>query len=249
MAALRLSAEHAGHQYVCRRLPDGRIGNFVRGWGRAVRDDVRDTTPHGTLDMERGLIVSCNAYFAQLATYQVGADALHRTADLLGITVGRPNTPQRLRDALPQAAYGQGEVLATPFQMARAAATVANGGVMPFGRWVTDETNLRVQPPQRILDSNVNALLARYMRETVTRGTGREAGGAAVPVAGKTGTAEIANGPSHAWFIGFAPATGRNRIAFAVLIENGRYGGSAAAPLAATLVSAAAKLGTFRATE
>ena len=52
-------------------------------------------------------------------------------------------------------------------------------------------------------------------------------------MAGKTGTAELADAPSHAWFIGFAPYGGAPRkIAFSVLVENGVYGGAAAAPAA-----------------
>ena len=81
-------------------------------------------------------MVSCNAYFAQLGTYAVGAEALLDTAKALGITVARPNTAKQLKDALPQASYGQGQVVATPFQMARVAATIAAGGAMPEGRWV-----------------------------------------------------------------------------------------------------------------
>ena len=46
----------------------------------------------------------------------------------------------------PQAAYGQGQVVASPFQMARVAATIANNGTMPYGRWITDESNPRVEP-------------------------------------------------------------------------------------------------------
>jgi peptidoglycan glycosyltransferase len=85
------------------------------------------------------------------------------------------------------------------------------------------------------------------MREVVTNGTGRRAAGAAVPIAGKTGTAELADAPSHAWFIGFAPYGGTQRkIAFAVLVENGVYGGTAAAPAAAEIVNAAAKLGLIQ---
>ena len=65
------------------------------------------------------------------------------------------------------------------------------------------------------------------------------------PIAGKTGTAELANAPSHAWFIGFAPygAKGGKKIAFAVLVENGQYGGTAAAPIAGEIVAAAHQLG------
>jgi peptidoglycan glycosyltransferase len=68
-----------------------------------------------------------------------------------------------------------------------------------------------------------------------------------VACAGKTGTAELANAPSHAWFMGYAPYSGGGRkIAFAVLVENGVYGGTAAAPAAPQIISAAAKLGLIQ---
>jgi cell division protein FtsI/penicillin-binding protein 2 len=190
------------------------------------------------------LVVSCNAYFAQLGTYDVGAEALHDTAALLGIAASSPDTAEQLKKALPQSAYGQGAVVASPFQMARVAATVANGGAMPQGRWLADENNLRAAPPIQVLPTDTAATLGRFMREVVTGGTGRRAGAASVAIAGKTGTAELANAPSHAWFIGFAPYGGaRRKIAFSVLVENGVYGGTAAAPPAAEIVNAAVKLG------
>jgi len=51
---------------------------------------------------------------------------------------------------------------------------------------------------------------------------------------------------SHAWFIGFAPYQGTRKLSFAVLIENGQYGGTAAAPLAADIMKAAKQLGYFQ---
>lgn len=246
MAALRKDAQLAGKTYQCERLPDGRVGNFLKGSKRPIRDDVQDKSPHGTLNLERGLIVSCNAYFAQLGTYDVGPDALHDTATLLGIAAASPDTAAELKKALPQSAYGQGEVVASPFQMARVAATVANGGAMPQGRWLADENNGRVAPPAIILPAEAAATLGRFMREVVTSGTGRR-GAASVAVAGKTGTAELADAPSHAWFIGFAPYGGAARkIAFSVLVENGVYGGAAAAPAAAEIVNAAVKMGLIQ---
>ena len=81
----------------------------------------------------------------------------------------------------------------------------------------------------------------------MTSGTGRRAGAGSVPIAGKTGTAELADAPSHAWFIGFAPyGTGARKIAFSVLVENGVYGGTAAAPAATEIVNAAVKLGMIQ---
>jgi peptidoglycan glycosyltransferase len=150
-----------------------------------------------------------------------------------------------LKDALPQAGYGQGQVIATPFQMARAAATVAAGGAMPYGRWVLGQGNNRDQEPQRILPPESARFLAAAMRRVVTEGTGRRAAGSAIAIAGKTGTAEIEKGASHAWFVGFAPAEGPRKIAFAILVENGQYGGAAAAPLAPEIAAAAQKFGYF----
>src|SRR6185369_13809792 len=134
MAALRKDAQLAHKTYQCERLPDNRVGAFLKGSKRPIRDDIQDKSPHGTLDLEHGLVVSCNAYFAQLGSYDVGAEALHDTA-------------AELKKALAQSSYGQGEVVASPFQMARVAATVANNGAMPQGRWLTDENNGRVTPP------------------------------------------------------------------------------------------------------
>jgi cell division protein FtsI/penicillin-binding protein 2 len=131
--------------------------------------------------------------------------------------------------------------------MVRVAATVANNGAMPQGRWLDGENNGRVAPPAAVLSSDAATTLGRFMREVVTTGTGRRAA-ASVAVAGKTGTAELAGAPSHAWFIGFAPYGGAARkIAFSVLVENGVYGGTAAAPAAAEIVDAAVKMGLIQA--
>ena len=98
------------------RLPDGRVGNFLKGSKRPIRDDVQDKTPHGTLDLERGLVVSCNAYFAQLGTYDVGADALHDTATLLGIAAASPDTAAELKKVAAAIVLrtGRGGGLAVP---------------------------------------------------------------------------------------------------------------------------------------
>jgi peptidoglycan glycosyltransferase len=84
------------------------------------------------------------------------------------------------------------------------------------------------------------------MRAVVTSGTGNVLAKITPAIAGKTGTAELATAPSHAWFIGFAPyvegAAAGKRIAFSILAENGHYGGTAAAPLAGDLVVAAQQL-------
>ena len=73
MAALRKDrATGRTRRTSAMRLPDGRVGEFLKGSRRPIRDDVQDKTPHGTVDLERGLVVSCNAYFAQLGILRRG---------------------------------------------------------------------------------------------------------------------------------------------------------------------------------
>jgi cell division protein FtsI/penicillin-binding protein 2/cell division protein FtsW (lipid II flippase) len=244
IAALRKDPAFATQVYGCIRLPDGRNGNFVGKSKRPIRDDVMDKSPHGSVDMAKGIAVSCNAYFAQLGAYKVGAKSLFDTAGLFGISTASPNTPEKLREALPQASYGQGQVVVSPFQMARVAASVANGGKVLQGRWVIDDSNARLKDPTLVLPPAEAQRLGGFMRAVITGGTGRSLEKSVVPIAGKTGTAELANAPSHAWFIGYAPYnTPGRRIAFAVLVENGQYGGTAAAPVAGSLVAVAHELG------
>jgi cell division protein FtsW (lipid II flippase) len=246
IAALRKDGALAHRTYECIRLPDGRVGNFMKGSTRPIRDDIQDAAPHGTLDMRTAIAVSCNAYFAQLGTYDVGPEPLWATANLLGIVTASPNTAKQLKQSLPQSSYGQGQVVASPFQLARVAATVANGGAMPQGRWLADENNTRKDAATTVMSPDAAQTLGQFMREAVTSGTGRRAS-ANVPVAGKTGTAELADAPSHAWFIGFAPyGAGTKKIALSVLVENGVYGGTAAAPAAAQIVNAAMALGLIQ---
>ena len=249
IAALKKDPALADRKYECIRLPDGRVGNRVKGFGKPIRDDIKDSSPHGTVDLARGVAVSCNAYFAQLGAYDVGAESLRATAAQFGIRTAAPDTARQLARSLPQAAYGQGQVVASPFQMARVAAAAANGGQVLQGRWITDETNPRRREAVTVLPPERAAMLALYMRSVVTSGTGRRRlGGSKIPIAGKTGTAELERKPSHAWFVGFAPypsVAGRT-LAFSVLIENGGYGGDLGAQVAQQVVDTAAELGYFQ---
>jgi peptidoglycan glycosyltransferase len=244
MAALRLNPELKHRTFLCRTLADGRAGNTIAGWKREIKDDIGDRA-HGTLDMEQAITVSCNAYFAQLGVHDVGSKALAETAAQLGISTG---DPAALRRDLPFASYGQGAVLVSPFKMARVAAAVAAGGKMPEGRWIADESNLRVDGPVDVLPAEQAQFLAGAMRRVVLEGTARHVmAGTPVSIAGKTGTAQLDEGIPHAWFTGFAPYDGETpRLAFAVLVEHGGYGGRVAAPIAREVMEAARELGLVR---
>ena len=232
MAALRKDAELAHKTYQCDAAAGRPRGQLHQGFEAShPRRRAGSRSPHGTLDLERGLVVSCNAYFAQLGTYDVGAGCAARYGRRCWASRPHRRTrPAELKKALPQSAYGQGEVVASPFQMARVAATVANGGRHAAGpldhRTKTTRARHRAcgMLPRATRPARWGASCARWS----PAGTGRRAGTAAAAIAGKTGTAELADAPSHAWFIGFAPyGGGARKIAFSVLVENGVYGGTA----------------------
>ena len=242
MAALSLNPQSTKQTYSCIRLPDGRTGTIIKGWNRPIRDDIKDH-PHGKLDMKQAITISCNAYFAQLGVFTVGSAALRHMTESVEIQHG---DPANFKQMLPFSAYGQGPVLATPFKVARVAATIADGGMMPEGRWVIDSSNGRTDAPRRIVSEESAHFLSDAMRSVVTNGTGRQAmAGLTVPIAGKTGTAQVEQGDPHSWFAGFAPydVQAPKRIAFAVIVEHGGYGSRAAAPIAREIVEAARDLG------
>jgi cell division protein FtsI/penicillin-binding protein 2 len=115
--------------------------------------------------------------------------------------------------------------------MAGVAATVA------AGRW--HAPRLLAGDPRRAiapLDASVRDTLRTLTRAVVTEGTGTALAGVPGDVHGKSGTAEFGGGdppPTHAWFIAY-----RGDVAVAVLVENGRSGGSVAAPIAARFFAA-----------
>jgi cell division protein FtsW (lipid II flippase) len=253
-AAFRQSPSFRDSTFMCSLQGNGRVGAQVAG--TIVRDDVLDAHPHGKIDMRQGLVQSCNAYFAQLAV-RVGAKPLLDTANLLGISVSRDESVARLRATLPQAGYGQGDVVATPLRMARAVAAIAGGGILRDVRIektppspqasARQSAETRAATTHLLVSADAAATLGRYLRDSVMNGTGRGLRGHPWRIAGKTGTAEVRDAPSHAWFVGYAPyGPAEKRVAFAVLIENAGYGGRAAAPAAGEIVSAAAASGLVK---
>jgi cell division protein FtsW (lipid II flippase) len=250
-AALRRDAGAGAQTFTCRRLPDNRVGAQVPGYARPIRDDVLDRHPHGTIDLHRALVVSCNAYFAQLAV-RLGPQPLLGVAQRAEIPLAVNNAGPRIRDTLPQIGYGQGEVVASPLRMARLAAAIAADGVI---RDVRVDGTAPAPAAHELLPAGTARTLGRFMRDVVLDGTGRSLRGGATAIAGKTGTAEIAGAPSHSWFVGFAPygpstplgaGPASRRIAVAVILENAGYGGAGAAPAAGEIVAAAAAAGLVR---
>jgi peptidoglycan glycosyltransferase len=146
---------------------------------------------------------------------------------------------------LASTAFGQGELQATPLQMALVAAAVANGGILVdphlgLGAFDGDRQVATLEPPgsRRVMSEQVAATMRDFMVSVVDNA---QANGVQIPgvkVGGKTGTAESGQGTSHAWFIAFAPADNPT-IAVAVVVENGGQGGVVASPIAGAVITAA----------
>lgn len=143
------------------------------------------------------------------------------------------------QELLVQTAFGQGELEATPLQMALIPATVANGGRVPIPYVAAafqhgDLKRVLHQPGEfySIASSGaVASTMVSFMIEGVDNGYASKAAIPGVKVGGKTGTAEVGDGTSHSWFIGFAPAD-KPRVAVAVIMEHQGSGSDFATPVA-----------------
>jgi penicillin-binding protein 2 len=168
---------------------------------------------------------------------------------------GKPDYQQWYPGDTVNMAVGQGDILVTPLQLANVYAAIANRG--PFFRphvgkeiltWQGD--TVQTIQPQQIGDltspdsqssgvsvSSANLEVVRQALTGVVSGSGTAAGAfqgfplQQIPVAGKTGTAEVAGKQPCAWFACYAPAN-NPKYAIAVMIEEGGHGGAVAAPVA-----------------
>jgi penicillin-binding protein A len=209
---------------------------------------------------------SCNTSFMQMSVEQIGPELMVSTAERFGfndrVPIDLPRVvPSTYPDvdhfefnepALALSSIGQGDVQATPLNMALVAAAVANGGSMPTPHVVDevrdDDARLveDVSPGSwrtAIADRSDVRVLYDAMVGTVEDGTASDLQLEGFEAGGKTGTAELGGGRgNHAWIIGFAGPEGDDpTIAFAVLVEaqpgaTDQTGGSVAAPIAADLM-------------
>ncbi len=138
-------------------------------------------------------------------------------------------------------AIGQERLQVTPLQMAMVASTVAAGGRLFKPRLVDrvvrrdGRVKRRIEPDlqSQVMSKKAADELTQMMGRVVEEGTGTAAALEGIKVAGKTGTAEVANGTANqAWFIAFAPLD-HPRMSIAVTIERtSGEGGTVAAPVA-----------------
>jgi peptidoglycan glycosyltransferase len=217
------------------------------------------------ISLADALQVSCNVAFAALGL-ELGADRLVEQAQRFGFSGDIPfDIPfvesqippvQAFDEDLPavaQSAIGQRDVATNVLHMALVAGAIGNRGTMMVPRLVGEIRDpkgriLRTFGPEEYgqpMSAENAATLTEMMVNVVEGGTGTAAQISGVSVAGKTGTAQTAEGePPHAWFVSFAPAEDPE-IAVAVVILNGGdlgneiTGGEVSAPIARQVIEAA----------
>ena len=147
---------------------------------------------------------------------------------------------------------GQGYLLVTPLQVARMMAAVANGGTL-YRPYVIE----RIGPAGNVIPEQVTqvqsigtlpispghlAAIQEALLGVTTKSIGtatRRFAGLSIPVAGKTGTAEVGTPDTepHSWFAAYAPA-GSPEIAIVAIVENVGEGSAVAAPLVRQVIEA-----------
>lgn len=231
----------------------------------------------GGINLKTAIAKSCNVYFYQLSLklgnpessgphylaevardfglgHAAGLDLPSGSAGLVPdpawrkeVNQARPDLARWFPGNTLNMSIGQGDVLATPLQMAVMTAAFANGGtvwrphllrkhVAANGQKVTT-----VRPSGRrvkIAPAHME-LIRQGMRQVVVAGTGKGANLPQVEVAGKTGSAEDDNhGLPHAWWVCFAPYE-KPTIAICVMVENAGHGSDNAVPIARKILEAA----------
>lgn len=191
-------------------------------------------TAHGQTDLAAALQKSCNGYFIRLGQ-ALGAGTVREMAQTLGfgraVTVG--GSLRSAAGEVPSAGalqssgefanfcFGQGQLLATPLQVAGMMNAIASDGVWRAPSFVTctvDETTGEelehfAKPAQKqAFSAGTAAQLRALLERVVAEGTGREAASVQGGAGGKTGTAQTgqfnADGEElkNLWFAGFWPA-------------------------------------------
>ncbi|NPV70748.1 MAG: penicillin-binding protein 2 [Firmicutes bacterium] len=214
----------------------------------------REKGGHGLIDFRTAVAQSCNVAFIEVGQ-RVGAESLVKYAGLLGF--GRPTPSGILGESggnvpdprsiypgdLANLSIGQWKVMATPLQVAQAMTAVVNGGrLTPVSlvKEVCRPSGLAVKvfrrpAPVQAISPSTAAWLRRALFQATRSGNATAAWVEGNGSAGKTGSAETGRSTGsrnvlHAWFVGYAPAASP-RYVCCVLVEEGGYGGTVAAPV------------------
>jgi peptidoglycan glycosyltransferase len=217
-----------------------------------IRELNRPNPPKNEYTLAEAYRYSLNVVFAQVAL-QLGPERLAEYSQRFGFDAEIPfdlpvavsqtaNSPAFLqrRTGVADTGYGQGELLASPLQMAMVAAAIANDGRMmqPYlvSSVTTRDGRILNQWKPAVWRTPINEATARTVRSLMVMTADQTLPAAArLPgrqIGGKTGTAETGiSNRSHAWFIAFG-AEPDPQLAISVVVEEGGQGGQIAAPIA-----------------
>ena len=232
-------------------------GNRFRCWRRGG---------HGFVNLERSLAESCDVYFYLLGQ-RLGIEGMAKWLRRFGFgertgvdlsfeasgLIGTPEWSRQVRGTpwypgeAVSVSIGQGPVLATAIQLARAFAVLANRGESVTPHMVAAPSGT---PAFEKIDPDHLVLINNALTEVVHGPAGTARRFARLPMAGKTGTAQVVRlqegvdgddlAPElrhHAWFVGWAPLD-EPTLVVSVIVEHGGGGGSTAAPVAAQGIQA-----------
>lgn len=223
--------------------------------GNVIEDPNRPDKSRTEWTLSEAYQYSLNAVFVQLGERlgQAGlTDYGHRFMYDRDIPFDLPisrsqlaNQPSDLnsKTAIASTAFGQGEILATPIEIALNTAVIANGGVMPTPYLVSKIKNPSgdvvfqqgYKPLNTVIKPETASTMKDIMVKTVDNGSGYLAQIPGIKVGGKTGTAQLGTGQPDAWFTAFAPAE-NPKVVVTVIVERGGEGYSVAAPIAKQLL-------------
>ncbi|QIL40816.1 penicillin-binding protein 2 [Pedobacter sp. HDW13] len=241
------------------------------GYYMAGNHKVKCEHVDGNISMRRGIARSCNTYFChvfqklitkngmknQRQTYQEWRDKIAKFGFGQTLDIDLPFEKQGYfynadhydkiygkrwgYTTVISQAIGQGEITATPLQIANAMAIIANRGyyikphiIRTIGDKIKKEyvnknyvgvDNKYFEP---VIDGMQDCVNSSWGTATLSR----------IPdilMCGKTGTVQNPHGKNHSVFIGFAPRD-NPKIAIAVIVENAGYGSTYAAPIASYMV-------------
>jgi penicillin-binding protein 2 len=232
------------------------------------------THTHGGVNVVSAIEKSCNTFFYQIIL-KVGFDKWSEYGKKFGFGEKTGvDISEEAKGIMPSSGYfnkiygkngwtqgyvvslgiGQGEVSATPIQLAKYCALLANFGKTKqphfLKGFLRNDNNQFIPANYKQIDIGISRRTMKIVREGMFRvvngaGTATHVKIDGITVAGKTGTAQNPHGQDHAIFIGFAPYD-NPKIAVACVVENAGYGATHAAPIVKNVIQAYLQKETFK---
>lgn len=210
---------------------------------------------HGEINMGEAMVQSCNPYFISLSQYLNGERYVKTASDLgfgkstelcsgMVSSAGNLQTPKEIAVAAERAnmSFGQGMLTATPLQICRMTAAIANNGVINTPTLIKgfcDENGEVDYAPitagERVMSYETAKALKGFMIRTVRTETSMS-NPDKTSAGGKTSTAQTGNFDENGneimncWFTGYFPSYSP-KYAVTVLVEGGRSGNSVSGPV------------------